>query len=315
MILVTGSTGLIGQALIRHLNEQGLPIRSLMRPSTQSPTLPRGVAMEVAVSSLNDARGLRAAMVGVDTIFHLISAEWKGPSASLLDIDIKGTQAVLQAAVDAGVQRFFYVSHLGADRASAYPVLKAKGISEEYIRKSGINYTILRSAIVFGKGDGLTTGIARLLFSPLRMFFIPGEGRTLLQPIWVEDLVTCMVWSMDDPATENRMIEIGGPEYLTFRQIVELVKKETNARSRIVTISPGYLRILTLVLEAVFPRLPISQYWLNYLAVNRTCALDTAPRVFNLLPSRFANRLAYLQEVDWRQSFWNSISRRPKLSK
>jgi uncharacterized protein YbjT (DUF2867 family) len=310
MILITGATGFIGQALIRQLNELGAPMRSLLRPSAHSPDLPRGVSMEVAVCSLSDMRGLRAAMVGVDIVFHLISGEWSGPSASLMDIDIKGTQAVLQAAVDARVKRFFFVSHLGADRASAYPVLKAKGISEEFIRKSGINYTILRAAIVYGRGDGLTTGVARLLSSPLHMFVMPGEGQTLLQPIWVEDLVTCMVWALEDPATENRMVEIGGPEYLPFRQIVELVRREINARSRIVFISPGYLRRMTLIIEAVFPRLPVSQYWLDYLAVNRTCSLDTVPRVFNLLPSRFANRLAYLQGVNWRKSFWNSMRKR-----
>jgi len=263
--------------------------------------------MEVAVSSLQDDRGLRAAMVGVDTVFHLVSGEWKGPQASLMDIDINGTRRILQAASDARVSRFYYVSHLGADRASAYPVLKAKGIAEEYIRRSGLNYTILRAAIVFGNGDGLTTNIARLLFSPLNIFLMPGDGSTLLQPIWVEDLVTCMVWSLEDKAAENRMIEVGGSEYLQFSTIVEQVKKVTRAKSKVIRISPGYMRRLTLVLEAFFPRMPVSQYWLDYLAVNRTCALDTAPRVFNLMPSRFSYRLAYLKGVNWRRSFWQSL--------
>jgi NADH dehydrogenase len=60
-----------------------------------------------------------------------------------MDIDIQGTQTVIRAAIDAGVRRFFYVSHLGSDRASAFPLLKAKAIAEEYIRRSGLDYTIL----------------------------------------------------------------------------------------------------------------------------------------------------------------------------
>ncbi|MBP1704124.1 MAG: NAD-dependent epimerase/dehydratase, partial [Chloroflexi bacterium] len=125
MILITGGTGFIGKALIRHLVELDQAVRILIRPAPHSPQLPIGVPMDVALSGLTDARGLRAAMVGVDTVFHLATGEWRGTRASLMDIDIQGTRAVVEAAQDAGVRRFFYVSHLGADRASAYPVLKA----------------------------------------------------------------------------------------------------------------------------------------------------------------------------------------------
>ena len=122
MILITGGTGFIGQALIRHMNELGVPVRILVRPSSQTPNLPRGVPVEVAVSSLSDPRSLRAAMVGVVVVYHLISAEWRGPQASLMDIDITGTQAVLQAAVDAGVDRL--VTDLGIGRNVGPPLCR-----------------------------------------------------------------------------------------------------------------------------------------------------------------------------------------------
>jgi uncharacterized protein YbjT (DUF2867 family) len=95
-----------------------------------------------------------------------------------MDIDILGTQAVARAARDAGVKRIFFVSHLGADRASAYPVLKAKAIAEEYLRRSGVDYTIYRSAIVYGPQDGFTTGLAKLL-STSPFFLVPGDASTL----------------------------------------------------------------------------------------------------------------------------------------
>ncbi len=307
MIFVTGGTGFVGQALIRHLVETGRPVRTLIRPSPHSPNLPRGVSVDVAVSAITDERGLRAAMVGVDTIYHLASAEWIGARASLLETDIQGTQAVVRAAVDAGVKRIFYVSHLGADRASAYPVLKAKAIAEEFIRRSGLDFTILRSAIVFGPHDGLTTGLARILQSIPFFFLMPGNGTTLLQPLWIEDLVTCLVWSLEDAETSNRTIEVGGPEYLTFDQVVHLVMQAIGVRRRIINMRPPYLRGLTVFFDSIFPKLPVSVYWLDYLAANRTCALDTVPRVFNLMPARLSQRLVYLQDQNWHTSLVRSL--------
>jgi NADH dehydrogenase len=310
MILVTGGTGFIGRALVRHLVELGYPVRTLIRPSPSSPRLPRSVAVDVAVSSLNDERGLRAAMVGVEVIYHLASGEWRGPRASLMDIDIQGTRAVVEAAEDAGVKRIFYISHLGADRASAYPVLKAKGIAEEFIRRSSLTYTILRSAIVYGPNDRFTSGLARILGSMPLFFLMPGNGRIVLQPLWVEDLVTCLVWALDDPETQNKMIDIGGPEYLTFQQIVQLVMQETGLKRTILHLPPPYLRGLTVMLESMIPNLPTSVYWLDYMAVNRTTALDTMPRTFNLMPARMSQRLAYLREQNWRTSWLRALRER-----
>jgi uncharacterized protein YbjT (DUF2867 family) len=311
MILVTGGTGFIGQALLRHLVEAGYEVRTLIRPSKSSPSLPKGVPVEVAVSGLTDERGLRGAMVGVDTVYHLASGEWEGPRSSLMDIDIMGTQAVARAALDAGVKRIFYISHLGADRASAYPVLKAKAIAEEYLRRSGVEYTIFRSAIVYGPQDGFTTGLARLLASA-PFFLIPGDASTLLQPLWVEDLVTCLVWSLDDSRTRNQTYEIGGPEYLTFQQIIEQVNQVLGVRRRLVSLRPPYLRGITVMLDHAVPGLPISVYWLDYLAANHTCSLDTLPHYFNLMPARFSQRLAYLHGENWRRFMLRGIFRRRK---
>ena len=93
MILVTGGTGFIGQALIRQLVSLGKPVRTLLRPSIVTPNLPRGIPIEVAVSSFDDERSLRAAMKGVDVIYHLAGSERLGSRlADLVGVDIEGTK-------------------------------------------------------------------------------------------------------------------------------------------------------------------------------------------------------------------------------
>jgi uncharacterized protein YbjT (DUF2867 family) len=312
MILITGGTGFIGRALVRNLNDAGLPIRVLLRPSPETPSLPKGVAVEVAISSLNDPRGLRGAMVGVETIYHLAGAEHQGASGNLLGTDIQGTQALVDAAVDAGVRQIIFLSHLGADRASAYPVMKSKAIAEEHIRRSGLDFTILRSSLVFGPQDSFTVGLAQLLSAIPAIFLVPGDGRSLVQPIWIDDLVMCLAWVLEDRLTTNQTIEVGGPEHMTFLESIQTIMTAMGIQRTLVSVRPPYLRAMTVFLEHLLPGLPVSNYWLDYLAVNHTCALDTVPRIFGLMPSRFTYKLEYLKNGNWTRMFWRTVFRRQK---
>lgn len=307
MILVTGATGFIGRALVRHLSETGQDVRVLLRPSPSSPRLPKGVPVEVAVVSLNDERGVRAALRGVHQVFHLASAAGYGRRGNLVTTDIEGTRALTQSAKDAGVERLVFLSHVGADRASAFPIHKAKGIAEEFIRKSGLPYTIVRSTTVYGAEDRFTNNIAATLRSVPFFFPVPGDGRVLLQPLWVEDLVTALVWAMQNPEMVNEMYEIGGGEYFTFRQIVETLMGVTHTRRTILPLSIPTMRALFVTLDPLIPNANISTYWLDYIAVNRTCPVENLPRAFGLMPARFAYRLDYLARKPFLQRLQEAL--------
>ncbi len=310
MILITGATGFIGRALVRQLSEVGKPIRALIRPSKQTPRLPKGVAVEVAVVSLADTRGLRAALRDVDVVFHLASEERYGARGDLEQTDIAGTKNLVEAAADAGVDRFVYLSHLGAQAKSAYPAIRAKGEAERYIRSGKTPYTIFRSSLVYGAEDHFTNNLAKLIQYTPGFIPIPAGGRVVVQPVWVEDLVTCMVWSLEKEDALNMTYEIGGSEFFTLQQILEVLMDVTRRRRLIVPVSPIPLRGLTVFLESISPKFPISSLWLDYFAVNRTCAVDSLPRVFGLMPARFTYRLDYLARKVWHRRVWDFISRR-----
>ncbi|HEY5730026.1 MAG TPA: NAD-dependent epimerase/dehydratase family protein [Anaerolineales bacterium] len=301
MILVTGATGFIGRVLVRQLTETGQRVRVLLRPSPRSPRLPKGVPVEVAVVGLDDERGLRAAMRGVDQIYHLASAAAQGRRGNIFKTDIEGTRALAQVAKNADVERFVYLSHIGSDRASAFPVHKVKGIAEEHIRKSGVPYTIIRSSVVFGPEDHFTSTLSTLIRATPGILPIPGDGRTLLQPLWVEDLATCLVWALQNPDTVNQTYDIGGGEYFTIRSILETIMEVTHTRRLIVPISPPYMRALFVTLDAFTPGFNVPTYWIDYVAVNRTCPVDNLPRTFGLMPARFAHRLNYLERKPFSQ--------------
>ncbi len=293
--MVTGGTGFVGQVLIRQLVAIGKPVRTLLRPSPTSPNLPRGIPVEVAVCSLKDERGLRAALKGVDVVFHLAGSERAGSRADLTGVDVEGSQTLANAANQAGVERFFYLSHLGADRNSAYPVLKAKALAEAAIQQSGVPYTIFRSAALFGAGDQFTTSIAGLVKRSPFVVLSPADGGSRIQPLWVDDLVTCLLLANDDASTARQIIEVGGAEFFTFTQVLECVLRAMRQQRKIISVGPAYLRALALFVEQSNRRFPISLFWLDYLAADRTCALDTLPRKFGLMPARLHQHLDHLE--------------------
>lgn len=310
MILITGATGFIGRTLVRQLSSTGYPVRALIRPSARTPRLPKGVPVEVAVVSLADTRGLRAAMRDVESIFHLASAENQGSRGNLLATDIQGTQNLVDAAADAGVNRIIYLSHLGAARASGYPAFKAKGIAEESIRAGKTPYTIIRTSLVYGPEDHFTNNIARLIRSSVGFFPIPTGGRVVVQPVWVEDLVTCMIWALQNESTLYQVYEVGGNEFFTIQQVIETIMDVTRRRRYLVPLSPITLRAITVFLENALPRFPISSFFLDYFAVNRTTAVDSMPRYFGLMPARFSYRLEYLKHKRWYERLWSAITER-----
>jgi len=313
MILVTGGTGFVGRALVRQLVANGQQVRTLIRPSPRTPNLPRGVPVEVAVVSLNDERGLRAALRGVDVVYHLAGAEHEGARADILATDARGTYNLAQVASESRVRRFFYISHLGADRSSYYPLFKVKGIAEEHIRKSGVPHTIFRSALLYGPEDHFTTAFARMV-ALFPLVAMPRNGEVLLQPLWVEDLVTCLLWSLENPDTLNQTIEIGGAEYFPFRQALEIILETVRMNRVLIPLSLPYLRALTIVMESALPGFPLSTFWVDYFSNNRTCAMDTIPRIFGFLPARFTYRLDHLKNINWtRLALQTFFTREPKL--
>jgi NADH dehydrogenase len=138
MLLITGGTGFIGSRFTQKLIQSDHAVRVLLRPQRTNPRLPHNVSMEIALSSLQDPRSLRAAMKNVKTIFHFATAEHHLPVADYESVDVQGTRNLVEAAKDAGVEQILFLSRVGAEKKSFYPVLKAKAMAEETIRESGI---------------------------------------------------------------------------------------------------------------------------------------------------------------------------------
>jgi NADH dehydrogenase len=293
MILVTGGTGFIGQKLVSTLVSLGYPVRLLMNPSTTSPQLPRGVPVDIAISAIQDERNLRAAMKDIQIVFHLISTEWHGINAEFSQVDVPAAASLSRVAKEMQVKRFFFLSHIGADRSSAYRSMQAKALAEAEIIASGVPYTIIRSGVVFGEGDHFTETIAGFMRSFPLVFPIPAGGDTQIQPIWVDDLITVILLCLDDENTINRIFPVGGMEVLSFREVCALVAEKIGNKKKFFDLSPVAYRSLVIALEQWFPKLPRMYFWTDYLAENRITTLDSVSRTFFLIPTRIGQYIQY----------------------
>src|SRR5215216_3586545 len=121
----------------------------------------------------------------------------------------------------------------------------------------------------------------------------------------------CHVSGLDVGKSEtvNQTYEVGGGEYFTVRQIFETLMGVTRTRKILVPLPPPYMRALLVMLDSFVPNFNISTYWLDYVAVNRTCSVENLPRTFGLMPARFAYRLDYLARKPWYSDFVDRVQK------
>jgi NADH dehydrogenase len=162
-------------------------------------------------------------------------------------VDYGGTVALLDAAKSAGVTRFVYISGAAADENATHPGFRAKGRAERAIRESGLAYTIFRPSLVYGAGDKVMNGFAKLLkFSPV--FGVPGTGLQKVQPLLVDDLAACVGMAIAGKGS-NAIFEIGGPDLMTFDEMIRVLMEVSGHRRPIIHIPEGLMRTGASVLE------------------------------------------------------------------
>jgi uncharacterized protein YbjT (DUF2867 family) len=226
MILVAGGTGFLGRAIVAALRHEGHEVRVLSRGGKANPWVgDRGVS--VVEGDVREAATLNDAMAGCDTV--VVAVQFPGhpvevPAKGLTydEFDRKGTENLVAAAKKAGVTRIVYMSGVGVGEGRSEEWFVAKDRAEAAVTGSGIAYTIIRPSWVYGPRDKslnrFATFARTLPFVPL-----PGPGTAKVQPVHVDDVGLAVAKALATPAAENQVVEIGGPQLLSFRQIVRVM--------------------------------------------------------------------------------------------
>jgi len=296
MILVTGANGFVGQRVVARLAAAQCAVRCLVRPAYKERQWPPGIRVHMVAGDLADIPALRVALQDVDTIIHLAGLWTESGARTFEAVNYRGTLNLIEAALEVGACRIVCLSYPAADRNSAFTFLRSKGLAEEAIKSSGLDYTILRPSLVYGAGDRWTTKIALVLKSIPFVFPVVGDGQTRFQPLWVEDLAACIERCLTDPKTIGHTFALGGPGYLTINDIVDVVAQTLRVHRRKVFVRMPLARTVASWMEGVMPQPLLTRTIVDLLGVDTTTELGAVLRYFGFQPARFVEAVGYLCE-------------------
>lgn len=228
MILVVGATGIVGGMITQRLLEEGKEVRILVRTNSPSEQLARegratsaeeliGAGAQPVYGDLRDRASLDVAAEGVQTVISTANSAGRGGEDNPQSVDLEGNRNLIEAAREAGVGHFVFVSAFGADPENPVPFMQAKGQSEASLRESGMDYTILAPTPYMEIWAAVVVGMPALQGQPVTLV---GEGRRRHSFISNRDVVAFAVAAVEHPAARNRYLAIGGPEPLTWRDVV-----------------------------------------------------------------------------------------------
>lgn len=294
MILVTGGTGLVGKHLVRFLVEKGRPVRCLVR-SKQKATQLLPQQVELLEGKINDPVVLKRACKGVRNVIHLVAVIREQGQQTFEHINVEGTLNLVVAANSAGVERFIHMSVLGVEDNPRYRYIYSKWQGEEAVRQSGLNWTILRPSLIYGDGFNF---FHRMLQSiklfPGPFVPVPGKGDTLFQPIAVQDVVRCLGFICDQPATQGEIIEIGGPQQLSYEQMLDLLLAHLGLKRRKIHIPLFLMHLVVPLWESIFRDPPVTAVELKQLEVHNITDVGAVKKYFGFSPLALQQGMKYI---------------------
>jgi uncharacterized protein YbjT (DUF2867 family) len=225
MILVVGSTGMVGSGICRRLAEQGKPFKALVRESSDPAKVAglKALGATLVKGDLRDAVSLKAACQGVDTVIETVSAmpfSYTPGQNDLQHVDLEGSKALIDAAKATGVKHYIYTSFSGSLDADV-PLVHAKRAVEKHLKASGMTYTILRPScfmeVWLGPAVGFDAANGKIA--------IYGSGDQPISWIAIKDVVAFAVESVTNSAARNAVLEMGGPGTVSPHQAVKLFEQ------------------------------------------------------------------------------------------
>jgi uncharacterized protein YbjT (DUF2867 family) len=291
-IAVVGATGFVGSHLVPHLVAKGHEVIAISRDGRRLKAWRDRVVTRAADITRDDPE---PALAGADAVVHLAAIPRESGGRRFEDVNVRGVERVVGAAERIGVRRLVHLSVLGVadDRKLAYLYSRWRG--EEAVRRSSLKWVVIRPSLMFGMGDGFFNLVKTTLrwWSP-GIVAIPGRGDARFQPLSVDDLAIAVEKSLTDDDRTRTVYQLGGPQWLTYSQIVDAVMAATGMHRLKLHMPIPLLSAITAVTDRIVPIFPVSHDQVASLQRPNFTDLDAFERAFGVTPRPFD--LSYLRD-------------------
>ncbi|MGI9515881.1 MAG: SDR family oxidoreductase [Pirellulaceae bacterium] len=225
-VLLTGATGYVGGRLIPLLEESGADLRCITRRpgSLRDQVAP---ATEIMQADVLDEDSMRKALNGVHTVYYLVHS--MGAKADFEETDRQAAELVARLCTELGVRKIIYLGGLGNPDHNLSKHLRSRQEIGNILRTSSASIIELRASIIIGSGS-LSFEMIRALVERLPVMICPKWVRVLAQPIAIEDVLAYLLESLDLPDDESIVFEIGGPDQLSYGQIMKEYARQRGLR-------------------------------------------------------------------------------------
>jgi NADH dehydrogenase len=254
LVTVFGGSGFLGRHIVRALANDGWRIRVAVRhPNTAHFLKPMGRvgAIQIVRANIKDDAAVAAALQGADAAINLVGILSQSGGQHFDALHVDGAARIARLAASNKVARLIHVSSMKADAQSPSRYFRSKAEGEARVREAYPEATILRPSLVFGPEDNFFNKFAWLArLSPALPLI--GGGRTRFQPVYAGDVALAVAHALAHDDTAGRVYELAGPQIFTFKEIMQLVLKETH-RKRILLPVPFALARLKAAFLGLLP--------------------------------------------------------------
>lgn len=220
---ITGGTGFMGTHLARRLAADSHEVVLISRgTSGPDPELIERTETQFVTASVGDKQAIRDAFTDCDAVAHLAGINFERGAQTYETVHVQGTENIVAASNDVGVSKVILSSFLRARPGCGSAYHESKWQAEEIVRRSGLDYTVFKAGVTYGRGDHLLNHVSRALLT-VPVFGLIGFKERRVRPLAIEDLVDCMVASVTEDRLSNKTIPVVGPEELTVEETVQRI--------------------------------------------------------------------------------------------
>jgi NADH dehydrogenase len=243
IVVVFGGTGFLGRRVVQHLLDHGFAVRVATRHVPEH--APR---LHFVRADIHDRHAIETAISGAHAVVNTVSLYVERGSRTFHSVHVEAAARVASCARQAGIVRLVHLSGIGADPGSRSSYIRSRGEGEAAVRAEFATAAIVRPAVMFGPSDKFLTSLAGLL-RRLPVYPMFGDGSTKLQPAHVEDVAEVIARILDPSHDNQSLYEFGGPQVLTYRELLQLITERNGWRRIFVALPFPLWHALALLAE------------------------------------------------------------------